>query len=359
MASEDEFQTQKLTPRISRRVYLITYSQADLTKFPTREKFGEAVKKGFDHSSGKVKVEHWACSLENHQIRGVHYHLSIKLSGVKRWKKVKDSFIEKYGVVLHFSDNHDNYYSAYKYISKSDDQVFHSEGHPNLRDASSPKTKKLTQALRKKRRAAVSTKETHESSERNNTEKKPKRLSNVEVSNFIISNNVHSDIELMALANSRKMEGQNDLTYFVLSKTSKSLNDLLEMSWKMHNASNILARKNIKRIDLLRNSLNGECVLGCNELWYEKATEVLDNNHINRYVYAAALRDLMNLGRGKFRNILLVGPANTGKTFLLKPLESIFHSFVNPATDKYAWVGCESAEVILLQDFRWVPELIA
>ena len=54
-----------------------------------------------------------------------------------------------------------------------------------------------------------------------------------------------------------------------------------------------------------------------------------------------------------------MGHANSGKTFLLKPLELIFKTFSNPATDKYAWVGSDKCEVIiLLQDFRWCPELI-
>ena len=32
--------------------------------------------------------------------------------------------------------------------------------------------------------------------------------------------------------------------------------------------------------------------------------------------------------------------------------------FLKPANDKYAWVGADSAEVILLQDFRWSREMI-
>ena len=53
-----------------------------------------------------------------------------------------------------------------------------------------------------------------------------------------------------------------------------------------------------------------------------------------------------------------VGPAYCGKTFLLKPLEIIFRAFANPANNKYARVGGDQAEVIVLQDFRWSSELI-
>ena len=55
---------------------------------------------------------------------------------------------------------------------------------------------------------------------------------------------------------------------------------------------------------------------------------------------------------------IIIGLANCGKTFLLRPLEDIFQTFSNPANDKYGWVGTEKAEVILLNDFRWASDLI-
>ena len=42
-----------------RRQYLVTYSKANMTKFPTRETFAEAVVNSIT-LSGKVTVQHWA-----------------------------------------------------------------------------------------------------------------------------------------------------------------------------------------------------------------------------------------------------------------------------------------------------------
>ena len=53
-----------------------------------------------------------------------------------------------------------------------------------------------------------------------------------------------------------------------------------------------------------------------------------------------------------------IGPTNCGKTFLFRPLQSLFNCFSNPSNDKYAWVGVEKAECIFLNDFRFNPELI-
>ena len=77
------------------------------------------------------------------------------------------------------------------------------------------------------------------------------------------------------------------------------------------------------------------------------------------HVYANALFELLTDGRGKYRNIMIVGPANCAKIFLLIPLLVIFNAFCNPANDKYAWVGADNCEVIFLNDFRWSPEVIA
>ena len=56
--------TQMNNLRFPRRTHLITYSQADLLKFPSQEKFGKCIKTHFNKGSGKVKVQDWACSLE-------------------------------------------------------------------------------------------------------------------------------------------------------------------------------------------------------------------------------------------------------------------------------------------------------
>ena len=91
----------------------------------------------------KIKILHWAYCLEDHQGHGKYYHLSLKLSGVKRWKQVKDEIMKNNNMVLNFL----NYHSVYKYIYKSETQVCYSKDYSNLKDVGSPLTKKSTQAL--------------------------------------------------------------------------------------------------------------------------------------------------------------------------------------------------------------------
>ena len=130
----------------------------------------------------------------------------------------------------------------------------------------------------------------------------------------------------------------------------------------MKDAPVTIAGIKISRIERVREALSKDCVANCNKAWYECATEVLRLNNLAIGSYAMSLRDSLEHGRGKFRNVILVGPANCGKTFMLKPLKCIFkesESFENPSNYKSGWVGAEKASVLILQDYRWSKESIA
>ena len=89
----------EINPKQACRIYLITYSQVDLSKFPTRESFGNAIPIAFN-SSSKVKPTHCACRMENHEdSESFHYNVLLALSGPKRWLEVKQGL---QGLVLWF-----------------------------------------------------------------------------------------------------------------------------------------------------------------------------------------------------------------------------------------------------------------
>ena len=95
--------------RVCRTVYLVTYSQADKSIFPTRSDFAQAVVKSFSH--GKARIEQWWCAEERHKSNGIHYHLAIKLTQTN-WLTSKKYLMDNYGVSVHYSSVHHNYYSA-------------------------------------------------------------------------------------------------------------------------------------------------------------------------------------------------------------------------------------------------------
>ena len=352
--------TDEIDGRKPRRCYLITHSQADLQKFPTRQSFAEAVVEAFTSERSQSLPQHWACCIERHQLEGLHYHLALKLSTPKRWLGFKRALEKKHGIVVHFSD-HEGYYSAYKYVCKFDQNVFHSDNHPNLQEIGSPKTSLCQQAYRRKRSrssGSSSTSQTNKESENDHRVAKIKKLSNIEISEFITKHEIKDQTSLLAIANEQNQEGKKDLAQFVLSRSSRSLDELIDQTWKMKEASKIVRRKNQSRMEIIREASAANCTEGCKGQWLQCAKEVLMNNKIHPVVYATAIKQLLECGRGKFRNLLLVGPTNCGKSFLLRLLELLFKTFSNPASDKYAWVGADNAEVIWLNDFRWSKELI-
>ena len=87
--------------------------------------------------------------------------------------------------------------------------------------------------------------------------------------------------------------------------------------------------------------------------WLSCAREVLRRNGIDEHYFTQSVYELLEKGRGKFHNIMIVGVANCGKTFILNPLNVIYNTFSNPASTSFAWVGAEKAEIIFLSDFRW------
>ena len=127
-----------LSSRTIRSVYLITYSQADTTQF-TRERFANVVVSYFE-AGATTNVLRWVCSLEPQQISGEHFHLAFKLDKVRRWSAIKRRLSDEWGIEVNFSGSHDNYYSAWKYVTKTDKNFVQSNDHPDLNAATVPRT---------------------------------------------------------------------------------------------------------------------------------------------------------------------------------------------------------------------------
>ena len=91
-------------------------------------------------------------------------------------------------------------------------------------------------------------------------------------------------------------------------------------------------------------------------MWLSSAKEVLAQNNIEYENFASAIKNALILGRRKESNILLYGPADCGKTFLLKPAYKILPNvFLNLASSTFGWMGVENSNLIFLNDLRWKP----
>lgn len=344
--------------RTIRRVYLVTYSRADLELFPDRADFGRAVAEAFDVGASKVKTYYYAVCRESHRDGTQHYHVAIKLTGPKRWLGAKQHIMDNHGVVVHFSDEHDSYFSAYRYVCKEDDDVFLSEGHPNLAEVGPPATQHCIQANRNKRKRKLAMQATAEAEP-----PKPKRLTPYDVSKFLVEHNVRDKTSLFAIAKRQERDGKLDLINFCINYTN--LEGLIENTWELEDAPQRMVEKEgggVPRMDTIRDFAVRACPSSdCDGLWLELAKQVLQQNNVPLEEFAAALRELLERGRGKHRNILITGPKDCAKTFILKPIKEVFPNqvFNNPGNDKYSLANCVHKKIIFLNDFRWNKEVIS
>ena len=136
-------EAENVAPPHVRQVYLITYSQANIEKFPTRRVFAECVAEAFGQTGAGVK--HWVCCRERHTNEGQHYHMTVKLERIRRWAAVKNYLKHKHEITVHFSNVHDNYYSAWKYVTKEDEEVLQSSDHPYLWNSKPPRTHRASE----------------------------------------------------------------------------------------------------------------------------------------------------------------------------------------------------------------------
>lgn len=321
----------------SRSVYMITYSKADLTKVPTKERFVELIFEAF-HRTGTARIIQYICCIERHKDGAPHYHMCIKFDKQKKWKAARKYLADKKGINLNFRDTFSNYYAGYLYASKEDKEFILSDGHPNL--ANPPRTDAATEARRQ-----------------GGARNRRRSFDALDLSDLIVREKIRTKIDLLRLCHKQKSEGKRDVACYVLSNIDRCVK-MIDTTWEMEGAEGLIERSKLSRLEILQKALQASCNQeGCN--WLEMAQQTLTRNDIAIADFAGSVKDTLLQGRGKERNILITGPANCGKTFIFQPLTVIYKVFVNPATGSFAWVGVEDAELIYLNDFRWNEKIIS
>ena len=157
----------------------------------------------------------------------------IKLNKIKRWLPIWKYLKNKWSAYDHFSNRHTNYYSAWLYTTKEDEDFIQSAGHPDLGNSGPPRTMAASQA-RAKRRQPIADRHDSQTDSTSDGEgdrgeeseqedgrsrmtgknvskisvkrKRSKRLSCYEVSNIILEKKIQNRTELFALASSQKAE---------------------------------------------------------------------------------------------------------------------------------------------------------
>ena len=211
--------------RQQRQVYLITYSRANLTAFPSREIFATAIVNAFEKSTA-AKVLHWVVSAELHndcdEERGTHYHMAVKLTKKTRWANVRSFLDNEFHIQVNFSAVHSTYYSAYRYTVKDDAEALFSDNHPDLSDKCEPRTEKAISVRKRKG------KQTGGAAKSKKTARK--RMSVYDVTQLIQTRGITSRLELVALAVQQNRAGKTNLSEFIANRGQKAVDDALQLA---------------------------------------------------------------------------------------------------------------------------------
>ncbi|XP_020621174.1 uncharacterized protein LOC110058852 [Orbicella faveolata] len=227
----------------------------------------------------------------------------IELNKIKRWLPIWQYLKNKWNVYVHFFNWHTNYYSAWLYTTKEDEDFIQSAGHPDLGNSGPPRTMAASQVRAKRQQptadfynSASDTTSGRESEgsnykERNqeddrfrtmgrnvsNTSVKQKRsrcLSCYEVSNIILQKKIQNRTELLALASTQKAEGKTDLAEFVMNRGNRVVEECISMAWGMEKASEVLQRSKLTRLLILEKCLQDPCTAVCCGRWTECAQQL-------------------------------------------------------------------------------------
>ena len=258
---------------------------------------------------------------------------------------------QNFGIQVNFSDNHSSYYTAYRYVTKDEEDALHSRGHPDLSHGA-PRTERAISC--RKKRAKQKGK-----AGRKGRRKGAERVSVYDVCQIVQAKGITSRLQLICLAVQQNREGKTALAQFIANRGDKAILEAISLAREFSQAESLSVRAGKTRIELLQEARVGECVTGCDGNWQTAVTQLLGRQGMMKGEFCDAIYTALVKGRGKYQNIYIHGPTNCGKSFILSPLKVIYKTFCNPATGSFAWTGAEDAEIIYLNDFRWHPKIIA
>ena len=343
-----------------RSFYIVTLAHSERSDLTDKAAFGRAVAEGFEAMHGKRAVVEWACAEEQHQDQGAHYHCLIKLRRTFRWLPVKKFLHERHSVQVNFSGGEGgDYRGAYAYITKEDGQVARSEGFQVVEDA--PRTQSATRARMQRggsssrRRGGVSRfiAQGLPGEEFPEQREKVKKLTRMEVSQLVKENSVTTMTELMVLAKRMELAGDDLLVQFIVNNGQHRCEELVALTVELSKCIEDQLQSQRSRLDKLRDALQIPCSCSPQGQWKSLAQGTLESNNIGCKEFCQAVVTNLKIGRGKGRNLFLVGRANCGKSFLLRPLQKIFNTLTNPASNSFSFAEVVKNEVILLDDYRY------
>jgi hypothetical protein len=161
---------------------------------------------------------------------------------------------------------------------------------------------------------------------------------------------VQTEDELWALAADGEEKGDKALMAFLMDNDASSS---LAKAQKAITAKETARRLKLSRLDILKEYAEKEqCACSEPGQCYVLLKDVLQKNNIDG-AFQREVVSVLTAGRKKMRNLCVVGGPNMAKSFLFKPLLSIFKTYEMPDGGSYQLEDLLGKELVFLNDFEY------
>ena len=105
----------------------------------------------------------------------------------------------------------------------------------------------------------------------------------------MVGNNITNETKLLSITDEQKKARKKDLANFILSRSTKTLSDLLENTYKKESASTNIFLLKQTCMEVIHEHSNENCADSSNEEWLNCALEILQQNNIYPLYFSAAV----------------------------------------------------------------------
>ena len=139
-------------------------------------------------------------------------------------------------------------------------------------------------------------------------------MSVYDVTQLIQTRGITSRFQLVAFAVQQNRNGKTNLAKFIANRGARVVDEALQLATEFAEAEEKLARSKKTRLELLNEAYAGESASECRERWLQCAINLIESNGIALSHFSGSMYTALQLGRAKYQNIYVHGPANAGKT---------------------------------------------
>lgn len=176
------------------------------------------------------------------------------------------------------------------------------------------------------------------------------RLTPLQVYDLCTTRGVKDVESAWSLAKAMEEEGDRGLLAWLLE--CRDVEGFVAKVCMANESAENKRRENLGRLGLLREAARQACTCDTPGQWGHLARATLWRNGLMG-PFQKAMYDTLERGREKKTNLFLLGPANAGKSFLVKPLTLLFRCYSRPDGGTHQLETLIAKELVYLNDFTW------